>query len=329
MLLQIKNKNNKYELRLENVSQWCGQNVQLKTMILNSLSKHFSTSKYMNWEDWMIDNVKINGVVPGRKRYQLIRISSKEDILRLLQFGKVSMLQQYIKYMVTEFNVQSEMGFIDDKLLHIFGMLNEQLNEDIPDIFVDYSVEALWDIVQHSEVKTTQGEYMENLGFEKLLTSFLNTLKAMQKKRPESYIIIFENIDHYVSRQEYSTILEKVTQLTREFDILCIFSISISGYLCTTNENITGITVFNDEVFSMPEWNCLRNFLEENYPIYGAENVWGDIERINTIVDMVACGQKEIDFKDLILLKEINQTLGMNISVKKELLKPEWEYLLS
>lgn len=329
MILQLDDRNKKYEVQLEKISQWCGENILLKTIFADSICKHFSSSKYSSWEDWMIDNIKIDGTTPGRKRYHSLRISSKDDIIKLIQFGKLSLLQQYVENIVAEYEVQREMEYIDDKLIEIFANINEKMRQDIPNLSVDYASENIWSIIQHSEVKTEQGECLVDLNYEQLLQSFFKIISSIQVKNPEAYIICFENIDHYVSREGYQDILKLAKEIAERYDMLFIFMVSLSGYVQFDEESITGVTVFNDEIFSLPEWKHMKSFLENNYPIYSAESESIEINCLYSIVDLIAKQELKLNMRDIILLKGINCTLDMKLNVENKLSKPEWEYLFS
>lgn len=327
MILEVSLKNKKYEMNLEPFSQWGGNNIPLKTAFITSLTKHFSSSKYMEYESYYIENIKLDGVVPGRKRYHTIKIASKEDILKYIKLGKLSLFHQYINNLISSYDVQKEMDYIDDKLMAIFDIINTDVNINIPNISIDYSSESLWEMIQKSEVITSDGEVIEELSFNKALETLLAIIEILQKTSPESYLLILENLDHFVSKEEYGTFVAHAHNMVRLYDIIVICTTSLTGYISVLSENITGITIFNDEPYSLPDAENLTRFFYDNYPIYKEDNTIDIYDVLNNIIDKIGTYDILIDMTDIIYLKMINKTINARIKIKNNLSKPEWEYL--
>ena len=66
MKVTVQENEKTYELNFSDITQLCGINFVLKNYVIESLCKHFSHEKYLEYEEKMVENVKINGEILGR-----------------------------------------------------------------------------------------------------------------------------------------------------------------------------------------------------------------------------------------------------------------------
>lgn len=109
MKISITIKQKEYEINLQHITQLIGTKIQDKELIIKSILKHFSKNKYAEYEEDMIDNIKINEEKIGREFFNIINIKDKESIILQLQEGKQTIFRQYFLKILENINADEEM----------------------------------------------------------------------------------------------------------------------------------------------------------------------------------------------------------------------------
>ena len=143
MNIEVKNKNEIYEIPLCSIIQLCGENIKKKEFICYSLEKYFSLSKYMAWEDKYKDNIRINGQEVGRQYFKSVVISSREDLIKILKISKTSMMTKYVEQCYMKFDFQVILEQISDMLDRIFISMNNEIKSIIGDFELDYQKNSM------------------------------------------------------------------------------------------------------------------------------------------------------------------------------------------
>lgn len=325
-LIIVKN-NEKYELSFWPMTQFVGTNIPLKKFIIDSLCKHFSSDKYKEYEDIYIDNILLDGDVPGRKQWESYRISGKEDIINNLQIGKTSIVAKCIKQYIANYDCQDELLQIDEILLHIFEGLNSDMFPG-KNIELDYEQESLFSMIQKMDVKTKDGSDIHMMNMDDLFDSFLYMVEKQQTILPEKRLYVFENIDHMVSLDKYHLIMERCKALSEQNNIWFIFSSSIKGYIHIKEDLLSGVNVINNEIFTFPEYDKFCYFIKNNYPI---EINWEEpdvYESLEEIAHLICRSNGITQPQNEVILKMINESMGIKIGWKEQPKIPEMRYLL-
>ena len=327
MTLTVINAGKEYTLQLEPVSQWCGTNIMKKQYIISSVKKYFSSSKYAEYEKDIIDNVFIDGELVGRKYFSVHHISAKEDLISGIKMGKSSMMGKYIFNQLSEFNFQSELEIIEEALAKIFDDLNTVLMDKLGDITLDYEQNSVFDMALSLEVRGNEGEWLEKLPNEKLIKIYLELLNELQKSFPEKKMIIFENMDHLVSVEQYKTIYEICQRIGEQTDSWFVFTTSIPGYVFIDRDHLESVTVINDEEFILPDYMHLLQYINDSYPYY---KIWEEKELLCSLEKIVhnLCNENQmLEIKDQVVEKMINESMGYKKCTKNEPKLPELVYL--
>lgn len=328
MKLKVIKRNERYELSLMPVTQLIGNNIPMKTFVLDSLCKHFSSDKYKEYEELYIDNILLDGEIPGRKQWESYRISGREDIISMLQIGKTGIVTKCIKQYIDGFECQNELLQIDWILLHIFEELNKAiLGEE--SVELSYTQESLFSMIQKTDIKTKDGFDIHVLDTDDLFDVFFDTVEKLQTIIPEKRLYVFENIDHMVSVNQYHILMERCKVLSEEKNIWFIFSSSIGGYIHLDEDIFSGINVFNEEIFIFPEYERFHIFIKDNYPIERKWEKQDILESLEKIAHLISCSNAVPQPKDEILLKMINESLGLKSCWTESLKVPEMNYLLT
>lgn len=328
MKLSIIRNTENYELNFDVITQLCGQNITIKNYIVDSICKHFSSDKYKDYEEEFIENISIDGEVPGRKQWECYRIRSKEDMISAIQMNKSSILGKCIKESVSGFECQNDLMEIDNILLRVFARLNQTLFTQLP-IELQYSQEDLFSIIQQTSVRTNEGADLHALAVEDVLNAFIEIIKMQQSIIPEKRLFVFENIDHYMNNDCYIGFVKKCEEMARASNIWFIFTTSLDGYVYISVDSIESINIINDEIYSLPSEEHLNDFINNYYPINKPWN-FDDIKRIlNVTIQDIGKQSSLRQADELVFLKLINETLDIGSEWEKRPSAPEIQCLLA
>ena len=314
MNLTIAFEGKSYEISLERVNQWCGQNAILKSRILRHLGKYFSGGKYYDWEEEPI--LLLDGEKIGRKSYQTIMVHSKEEMISLIRNTKTGLFIKLLKERLNAFNYQDSLERIDMELTRIFSGVEEELFACIPNLSINYEREYLFDIVQKSELLSKSGDVLEKLHETELLETLMECICEYQYSVPNRIIVIIENIDHLVERQDYRHFIEKSLLISRQTETYFIFTTSLDGYVYIDQGTIEGVSTFNDLIFSFPESEHMCSFILDSFPYavdYSEEDIY---ERIKEGVHRIGKEGEIISPESETVRKLVNRTMGITNCLK-------------
>lgn len=328
MKIEIKEYEKVYSFELVPITQLCGQNIVKKTYILESLRKYFGTYKYQEGEDKWRDNIKIDGNIVGRKYFTVLSIRNTSDIINLIKCSKQSLMMEYLKQVMQNFELQQHMEKINVELDEIFRILNDDVNK-LGEVELDYSMSDVWDIVQKSDVGGKSQNKLENLGNFELIDIMINLIENVMNVNPRKEVVIFENIDHILSIEQYTNLVNRLKILTRKYDIFFVMTTSLDRYVECDDDIFSGIAIFGDTDFQMPDINYIAHFIRDSYPC----NKKMDNSEIKDVLKKIVqnIGQKKYlcSIEENVICKMINQTLMMCESDESKGTAPEIAFLKS
>ena len=325
MKVQICNREKEYIINLMQITQLCGVNFYIKDFIINSIYKYFSNGKYMEYEKNMEENIKIEDEKLGRNYFDIIRIKGKEDLINILKITKTGLINKYINDKMQNINFQRQLNIIDNALEEIYIKINQN---EFKNINFTYKREDLFNLIQHSTIKDIHERDLEGIKNIDLLKDFLILIKEIQQISPSKQMIIIENIEHMISKDEYEKFYKQIKELTYNFDLWFIIPICIENYVCLDKEYINGINIINDIIYSLTNMETIKYFIESNYPYF---KKWEDKELI-TILKLIInkIGKEEIyNIKSDVILKIFNDNLFIHSKHLETLNTLENNFLLS
>lgn len=311
MKIEVSEYEKKYIFELEPVTQLCGQNIPRKTYIVDSLCKYFSSYKYAEVRNKWRDNIRVDDELIGRKYFSLLSIHKTSDLLSTIRLSKQSLMMEYLKSLMQQFEWQTHLEVIRDELEVMFQELNEKA-EWIGEIAFDYSSSELWDIIQKSEVTGKKGEDLDEKNPFELLGIMLNLLEEVLAVDPKKMLVVIENIDHFLSVGEYREMIERMQYISAKYDIYFLVTTSLEGYVVCTEELCTGITVLNELVVQLPEMEELLKAINDNYPCNKnlkkeqLSNVMGEI------IQRIGKQSYLTSVEDEVICKIFNKSLMLN-----------------
>ncbi len=103
----------------------------------------------------------------------------------------------------------------------------------------------------------------------------------------------------------------------------------MQGYLYYSNESIENVNVVNDEIFSFDGDEHLKKFINENYPIsFSFSN--NDLANILcSIIQYIGMNESAIPLESQIILKMINDSMGIKSKWLRAHKNPELEFMHS
>lgn len=200
------------------VTQLCGQNVRKKNYIFESLRRYFGTFKYSESKNKWRDNVFIDNNQVGRKFFSVLSISNKTDIIQMIKMTKQSLLMEYVKNIIQDFDWQLHMRNLSEEIEIMFQIINDQVNK-VGDIEISYAMSDVWDMVQKSEVSGIDDTELSDKSNAELILILLNIVDNVLKNNPKKTLILFENLDHLVSLKEYVEIIHAADTITKKYDL--------------------------------------------------------------------------------------------------------------
>ena len=324
MKLTIRRKGHNYELNFIQLNQWVGHNMSLKNYMVASLVKHFYGAKYMEYESDMIENVRIDSEVLGRKYFNVIYIKDRETILSYLKMGKLSLLKDYVSNLVKNAVNKEYIERLDGALTILYQEINNSLHNTGINIEIGYEASLLDNLYTGPELEI-DGYQLEESSNYRLLCELLTIVEQLQKANNTKTLIILENIDHLVERDEYKGLCQRIEILTQKSDTWTILTSSIDGFLCIDASTLEGVSVVHANIYSMPGFEEIKEFVQQNYPI---EKRFTDQE-IEALVEVSASkiGEQYIeDLRGHIVARLINKSEVFQNSCKP-LSMPEMTFL--
>lgn len=314
--LELRKKTKDYIIPLSFVSQWCGSNVICKNTIIDDLAKYFSNTKYAEYEVDMSDNIMLDGERVGRKYYQLYFIDSRNTLLQMVKMSKNSLLLKHIHFQMEKFDYQHQLEIIDECLLKIYDAINVNLNEFIGGVVVDYERSELLDILQQSTFIAADGRKIDGLETEELIQIFLNTISEIQAEEPDNLLVIIKDIDHLVSKVGYRNVVMQMTEISRNSSIRFIVSTSLPGYVVVNEELYDGVSSFGDEMVSLPQFEYLKEYIENSYPCL---KEWNNDDLLKALEESVLFMGSSFSFSSLdtlVISKLMNKTMLIDNYIK-------------
>ncbi len=308
------------------ITQLCGQNIVKKTFILESFRRHFSSYKYQEGQEKWINNIKLDDSCIGRKYFSVLSIRNTEDVINTIKCTKQSLMMEYLKQLIQNFELQKRMEKISIELDSIFQILNDDIQQ-LGAIELDYSVSDMWDIIQKSDIYGENQTRLDNKSGYELLGILLNLLEQKLTYFPQKQLIILENIDHFLTIEEYAVIIKTIDSIVKKYDVYFMITTSLDGYVQCGKDILSGVSILSDEDFQMPDFDDIKNFIIENYP-WNKKLSDEIIEKLlEKIVQKIGKKSYLCSAEENVLCKMINQTLLLNESLNDEEIMAEKAFL--
>ncbi len=314
MKVEITEFEKRLSFELESITQLCGQNIQKKTYIFESLKKYFSTFKYSEQNNKWRDNVIIDDVLVGRKYFSVISIKSSSDLIQMIKLSKQSLMTEYIKSLMQEFDWQLYLRDIEIKVDEMIHKLNDSV-EKLGGIELTYTTSDVWDMVQQSNISGVDSTDLEDSDNTELIRILWNLIEKIQEISPRRMLVLCENIDHMIDRTEYRKIIKAAQNIAVKSNIYFIFSSSLDGYVLCDSEICSGISIFGDVDFQMPDFDHLCEFVRHTYPYQKEFSKDRICELICGVVQRIGRSNYLCDIEENVLCKMINESIMIHDSI--------------
>lgn len=310
MNLSICEYNKSYEFNISNITQVLGVNFRSKQFVCDSLIKHFSQYKYQVYDEYMENNIRINGEIPGRREYKIISIKNREELIEQIKMSKNTLIYEYVNNIIETLSCQKQLNIIDEILTKIYMIINEKIEHEIGAICLDYDMQNLLNIVSKSDVLAISGTEIELISNYELFCILFKLVKEINKANLEKIIILLPDIDHLLTSREY----EKTMSLLMDYDkmvYVCSF-ISTNNYLYLSKDIMESVVVLNSTIFQVPCYDVLESFIIDHYPL---NCEFTEIEIFNILkktLNLIGIEDDKISYNELLVKKMINKALCVN-----------------
>ena len=216
---------------------------------------------------------------------------------------------EYLKNIIDECQYHNMVESINDDVERVLIKINDEIKR-LGDVEICYDNKYLWDVICNSKIKTTTGYELYDLNNKELYNIFLNTLQEMLAYKPREVLVLFENIDHFLYKNEYYELVGKMIEVSDTFNVVFINSMCLDDYLYTDERIYSGINVFNDEIYNLPSKERLEDYISNNYP----KNISLDRMNLDAIIGKVGnriCGGNNLyTIDEMVVLKLINSSMN-------------------
>lgn len=315
MIISVTRYEKRYELGLESVAQLCGQNVIRKNYIVESIIRYFGNYKYLEERNPWRDNVFIDGENVGRKQFQVISVRNRADLISVISFTKQSLLASYVKELLQEFDVQKNLEIIDHSLETIIEEFNKNI-QIMGEFQLSYEMKNVWEMVQNTELVSDDMSAISEKNNYDMLLFLIGLIEKTNEINPSRKLVVFENIDHLITKEEYKNIMFQMLELAKKSDIKFICSVSLDGYVVINDELITQITVINDVDFTFPNIHKLIEYIELNYPIQIELDKQDFFDMLKQIINDIGRSDSINSLSENVICKLLNKSLMINQSVE-------------
>ena len=327
MKLSIINGAESYDINLMPITQLCGKDISKKRFIINSLSKHFSSSRYKDYEADMEDNILIDGNVAGREYFDVETVRGREDIEDEFRISRTSLVKQRLDNMINRLDCQREIENIRECLIRIYDELEKDFFDSESNMEFAFNDSDITGIIYESEVQMSDERAIENASDFELIKNYILLLAKIQSEEGEKKLIILENLDHLISVKEYNHIMKMIFEVCEKSDIRFIISTSIDGYVFLEKEYFEGINCINDIIYSMPEYEEIKNYIEFNYPVNYKFSDEEFKKMLMTFLQNVGRESYAFDVRGYIAERIINQSACLKVNDPVGLKIPEMKFL--
>ena len=307
MILSISNNSKKYEIKISKINQWIGTDILKKTYILDSIEKYFSKSIYKEYENQYINNVLIDNNEVGRESFKITRIKSKRDLIDNLTLKKNTLIRNYIQTKMIGYDCSKILNKIYENIDSLFININKEIFNNYKNIYLDYSRKDLLDIIIDAEIVTEDLCNIECLTNYEMIYNVLSIIYKLDFPRRE--IIIFENIDHLLTLEEYYKVIQYIETISISKNIYFIITTSIADYVSIDEILLESIVAINDEIFQIENKDVFLKFLNDNYPTEERITLDNASYKLKTIMNYLGNKNYKISQDKLIMLKLINNDM--------------------
>lgn len=314
--------NNEIEINFANFTQLLGYNILKKQFIIDSLVKHFSNHRYKYEDEFMINNIKIDGEICGRKYYDTKIFSRIDDFDQELSLNKTAILNEYLSTQLNSFDFCKKQREINSIFESIIIEINKKMDIEPLDFQITAIEYGIKDIIEKNInidfLDNTQKYYKYYIKNVNKILAYLKILENLNRINPINRLIILKDMDKYLLLAEYNKVIVKILKLIDTNNFTFIISTSAERYSYLDEERISGLNVVNDKIFNVPSIDILYDFILNHYP-YNINISKADlINLIIPIIHKIGVNEEILKFESVVSLKILNKSLNiLNKPIKK------------
>lgn len=321
------------EINLGQLTQIIGQNQQLKYYLWQLLIWYFDGKKYSE-EDLSIFNqveplITKEDVPIKRNHFQIISIADIRDLSEQMIFKKGTASFDFLKNQLNRLDVAYDLETMNNYLEEIANHINNQLEIYFHEM--KYHVEP--NILTAEQLLNKYfSPYFEfqgkNLSFEYLdnkmkVMLFLKMLESNLSRKTENVLVIFKNLDDYLSHKQFIEICQFLNDICQKYShFFCIVFPSNESYLYVTKENTEYINIISNQIESFYEFDFMYERFCQSYPTndYPNEDQFLKLlQRNGSYLFSEEIGHFSLSVRDMVTIKILNMLYHFNDKVTFEI----------
>lgn len=301
------------ELNFSKFIQILGGNGEKTHSIVTEIAKYFSKYRYLDSECHIDNkNIRIDGEIIGRNYFNTIYVKTIDDIEENLNSSKSSALYEYLEGLIQDIDISKSVDKLNNEIQNLVNFFNEKIDIESLKINIsniDYNFNDLLKNNLKVVINDEKYQYIKYFPNIKKIKSFLEILVKNNERFPDRWLVIFENIDSYISKDEYRSIVKDIMEINNTTDIHFIITISKDGYVALDENTIESINVINNNiVFNVSNLEMLHSYVEEHYPYYRQFDKEEFIRKMIPIMNKIGDCESLLDVSSFVILKIINNS---------------------
>ena len=314
------------EINFGQFTQIIGQNQQLKYYLWQLLIWYFDGKKYTE-EDLTLFNqvepmIRQENLQMKRNFFHVISISNISDLLDQMILKKGTVSFDFLKNQFNSIDISYDLELMNNYLERISSHINNQLQicfDDMkyhiePNIFTsDQLLNKYFNPYFEHRGQNISFEYLDN---KTKLLLLLNMIETNLCKITENILIIFKNMDDYLSHTQFIEICQKLEEMCQKYShFFCMIFPSNESYLYVSKETMENINILSDQIESFYYFEFMYDRFCKSYPSndYPNEEMFLKLlQRNGSYLLSEDIGYVSLSVKDMVTIKILNSLYQFN-----------------
>lgn len=308
-------------------TQIIGSDYQLKYDIWQIVLWYFGGKKYSQSDLTLFQQVEpevlIDGELVNRTYYDVVSISSMQELLDQMEYKKGTLAYDYAKTSFSQLSIMSDLEKMNEQLEKLVGKLNQVLRQeyesssyrlDCHDLTAETIISKQLYPSFYLDKEIVSFPFLPN---ETKCHLFLQMLEALLLCRDQKILLLFRNLDDYLGLDEFLRFSNRLEMLTKSLpNLFVILFPSQDGYLLVNETSAEQINILGTEMGSFFELDFLYERYMQNYPsndYLGFDDFKESLRRISAylLTEKIDCYQ--FSSRDLVTLKIINDLYQFSV----------------
>ncbi|MGT2912080.1 CRISPR-associated protein Csn2-St [Streptococcus cameli] len=318
-------------------TQIIGHNQELKYYLWQLLVWYFDGKKYKEEDLTLFQQVEPviqkDSTPLKRNHYRFITISDISALLEQMVYKKGTVAFDYMKKKCNRVDVMTHL----EEINNLLDMMSMQLNDilDLNMAGVNYHTESQYFTIDQllsknflpyfkKDEQNIAFEFVEN---EKKVIIFLKMLCELLQDDTQPTLLLFKNMDDYLSYQSFLCVCQELEKMTNSFPYFQVMIFpSNEGYLYLTSELMSNVNIFGDFVAHLYEFDFLYERFAIQYPSNNVPTKEVFLQQLQKNASYLLTDQLEyisLSVTDLVMITILNRLYHYEKKIKYPIIVPD------